>query len=195
MTFLLTTIIVGDNPTNDFVIFANVLAIVLKLAIIVTNQLFLFLLLLLLKLRVSNQWLPSARSPRLMDPNFTIFTVNLQNIITNTIHMVGNASFSFSLLVLFGMPPSSWLMDFACCNHMIPNLPLFSQFEPAPHLLNIRTTNGSTMFGHNIGSILTSNLLVPNLSYNLFFMRKLAELGYRITFDYSGYTAQDLRMK
>ena len=48
------------------------------------------------------------------------------------------------------------------------------------------------MFGHNIGSISTSNLSVPgdfnvpNLSYNLFSVGQLAELGYRITFNYSG---------
>ena len=95
--------------------------------------------------------------------------------------MVGNASFSSSLSVLFGISPSSLLMDFACCNHMTPYSFLFSQLELASHLLNICTTNGSTIFGHNIGSISTSNLSdpvifnVPNISYNL---------GYRITFDY-----------
>ena len=56
------------------------------------------------------------------------------------------------------------------------------------------------MFGHNIGSISTSNLSVPrvfnvpDLSYNLFSVGQLAELGYRIIFDYSGYIVQDLRM-
>ena len=55
------------------------------------------------------------------------------------------------------------------------------------------------MFGHNIGSISISNLSVlgvfnvPNLSYNLFSIGQLAELGYRITFDYSGCIVQDLR--
>ena len=63
---------------------------------------------------------------------------------------------------------------------------------PALHPLNIRTTNGSTMFVHNIGSISTSNLSVPgvlnvpDISYNLFSVGQLAELGYRIIFDYSG---------
>ena len=53
------------------------------------------------------------------------------------------------------------------------------------------------MFGHNIGFISSSNLLVPrvfnvpNLSYNLFSMGKLAELGYCITFDYSWCIVQD----
>ena len=53
------------------------------------------------------------------------------------------------------------------------------------------------MFGHNIGFISTSNLSVPmvfnvpNLSYNLFSVGQLAELGYRIIFDYSGCIVQD----
>ena len=57
------------------------------------------------------------------------------------------------------------------------------------------------MFGHNIGSILTSNLSVPrvfnvsNLSYNLFSVGQLAELSYCITFDYSGCIVQDLRTR
>ena len=46
------------------------------------------------------------------------------------------------------------------------------------------------MFGHNIGSISTSNLSIPkvfnipNISYNLFSVGQLAELSYRITFNY-----------
>ena len=131
--------------------------------------------------------------------NITISTVYLQNIITNTIRMVGNASYSSSLLVLFGMSPSSWLINFVCYNHMTPHSSLFSQLESAPHSLNICTANGSIMFGHNIGFISTSNLSVPrvfnvpNISYNLFSMRQLAELGYRITFDYSRCIVQDSR--
>ena len=130
---------------------------------------------------------------------FTISTDDLKNIIANTIRMVGNASYSSSLSALSGMPPSSWLMDSACCSHMTPHLSLFSQLNPTPHLLNIRTANGSTMFDHNIGSISTSNLSfprvfnVPKLSYNLFFVGQLAELGYHITFDYSGCIVQDPR--
>ena len=55
------------------------------------------------------------------------------------------------------------------------------------------------MSGHNIGSISTSNLSVPgvfnvpDLSYNLFFVGQLAELGYRIIFDYSRCIVQDSR--
>ena len=55
------------------------------------------------------------------------------------------------------------------------------------------------MSGHNIGSVTTSNLSVPgvfnvpDLSYNLFSVGQLAELGYRIIFDYSGCIVQDPR--
>ena len=130
---------------------------------------------------------------------FTISRDDFINIITNVIRMVGNASYSSSLSALFGMFPTPWLMDFACCNHMTPHSPLFSDLKPAPHPLNIRTTNGSIMSSHNIGSVATSNLSVlgvfnvPDLSYNLFFVGKLAELGYRIIFDYSGCIVQDPR--
>ena len=108
---------------------------------------------------------------------FTMSTDDLKNIIANVIRMVRNASYSFSLSALSSISPSSWLMDSVCCNHMTPHSSLISEPKPAPHPLNIRTANGSTMFGHNIGSVSTSNLSVPrvffnvlNLSYNLFSM-------------------------
>ena len=94
--------------------------------------------------------------------------------------MVGNASYFSSLSVLFGMSPSSWLMDSACYNHITPHSSLFSQLELVPHPLNICIANGSTMFGYNIGSISTSNLSVSRvfnvlkLSYNLFSVEQLA---------------------
>ena len=98
------------------------------------------------------------------------------------------------------MSPSFWLMDSACCNHMTTHSSLFSELQPTPHPLNIHTANGSTMSGHNLGSVSTSNLSVlgifnvPNLSYNLFSVGQLVELGYRIIFDYSGCIMQDSRI-
>ena len=130
---------------------------------------------------------------------FTMSTDDLKNIIANVIRMVSNASYSSSLSALSGMSPSAWLMDSPCCNHMTPHSSLFSELKLAPHPLNIRTASGSTMSGHNIGSVSTSNLSVPgvfnvpNLSYNLFSVGQLAKLGYRIIFDYSGCIVQDSR--
>ena len=130
---------------------------------------------------------------------FTISTDDLKNIIANVICMIGNASYSSSLPVLSGMSFSSWLMDSACCNHMTPHSSLFFELKPAPHPLNISTANGSTMSGHNIGFIWTSNLSVsevfsiPDLFYNLFSVGQLVELGYCIIFDYSGCVMRDLR--
>ena len=128
-----------------------------------------------------------------------ISTNDLKNIIANVIRMIGNASYSFSLSVLSGVSPSSWFMDSACYNYMTPHSSLFSKLKPAPHPLNIRTANGSIMSGHNIGSVSTSSVLVPevfnvpDLFYNLFFVGQLVELGYRIIFDYSECILQDSR--
>ena len=130
---------------------------------------------------------------------FTISRDDLINIIANVIRMVGNASYSSSLSALSGMSPTSWLMDSFCCNHMTSHSSLFFDLKLASHPLNIRIANSSTVSSHNIGSVSTSNLLVlgvfnvPDLSYNLFFVGQLAELGYRIIFDYSGCIVQDLR--
>ena len=83
---------------------------------------------------------------------------------------------------------------------MTPHSSLFSELKPAPHPLNIHTANGSTISGHNIGSVSTSNLSVPgvfnvpDISYNLFSVGQLTKLGYRIIFDYSRCIVQDPRM-
>ena len=142
---------------------------------------------------------PVSAQSKSSECTFTMSTDDLKNIIANVIRMVGNASYSFSLSALFGMSPSSWLMNFTCCNHMTPHSSLFSELKPTPHPLNIRIVNGSTMSGYNIGSISTSNLSVPgvfnvpDLSYNLFSVGQLAELGYCIIFDYFGCIMQDPR--
>ena len=126
-------------------------------------------------------------------------TNDLKNIIANVIRMVGHASYSSSLSILFGMSPSYWLLDSTCCNHMTPYSSLFFELKPAPHPLNIHTANGSTMSGRNIGSVLTSNFSVPgvfnvpDIFYNLFSVGQLAELDYRIIFDYSVCIVQDPR--
>ena len=135
---------------------------------------------------------PISAKSKFSRSTITISIVDLQNIIANTICMVSNASYSSSLLITSSMSPSYWFMDSNCCNHMTSHSFLFSQRAPAPHSLNICIANGSTMSGYNIGFVSTSNLSVPrvfnilDLSYNLFSTGQLAELGYRIIFDYSG---------
>ena len=142
---------------------------------------------------------PISAQSKSSERTFTMSTDDLKNIIANVIRMVGNASYSSFLSALSGMSPSSWLMDSACCNHMTPHSSLFSKLKPAPHPFNIRTANGFTISGHNIGSVSTFNLSVlgvfnvPNLSNNLFSIGQLAELGYRIIFNYSRCIMQDPR--
>ena len=75
---------------------------------------------------------------------------------------------------------------------MTPHFFLFSKLDHTPHPLNIHIADGSTMHGNSLGFVSTSNLSiprvfhVPDLSYNLCFVGQLAELGYRLIFDYSG---------
>ena len=82
---------------------------------------------------------------------------------------------------------------------MTPYSSLFSKLDPAPHPLNIHIADGSTMHGNSLGFVSTSNLSVPgvfrvpDLSYNLCFVGQLAELGYRLIFDYFGCIVQDPR--
>ena len=115
----------------------------------------------------------------------------LQEIITQAVRMVGNAFLSTALSVLPGKF-QTWLFDSACCNHMTPHSSLFSKLDPAPHPLNIHIVDGSTMHGNSLAFVSTSNLSVPrvfhvpDLSYNLCSVGKLAELGYRLIFYYSG---------
>ena len=103
---------------------------------------------------------PISAHSKSSERTFTMSTDDLKNIIANVIRMVGNPSYSSSLSALSGMSPSSWLMDSACYNHMTPHSPLFSKLKLAPHPLNIHIANGSTMSGHNIGSVSTTNLSV-----------------------------------
>ena len=90
--------------------------------------------------------------------------------------MAGNASLSTALSILLGKS-QTWLFDSAC-NHMTPHSSLFSKFDLAPHPLNIHIADGSTMHGNSLG-FSTSNLSVPgvfhvpDLSYNLCFVRQL----------------------
>ena len=113
--------------------------------------------------------------------------------------MADNASLSITHSILLGKS-YSWFFDSVCCNHMTPHSSLFSKLEPAPHPLNIRIADGSTMHGNSLGFVSTSNISVPrvfhilDISYNLFSVDQLAELGYRLIFYYYGYTVQDSRM-
>ena len=172
----------------------------MRLAINATNQLLPFLLLLLLTLRVSNQWLSSLQSPSLLDPlspfpQLTFKTLSPIPFIWLVMYLIPLLSQLYPVCLI---PLGLWILLVATTWHL--SHPYFSQLELALHPLNIRTTNGSTMFGCNIGFISTSNLLgpgifnVPTLSYNLFSMGQLAELGYHINFNYSGCIVHDLRM-
>ena len=109
---LLVAIIVADNPANVFVIFANVLATILRLAIIATNQLCQFLLLLLLTLRVSNQWLPSLHSLSLQDalspcPQITLKISSPMSFVWLVMHLIPLLS---QLYLVCLLPLDLWIL-------------------------------------------------------------------------------------
>ena len=66
--------------------------------------------------------------------------------------MADNASLSITLSILLGKS-YSWFFDFVCCNHMTSHSSLFSKLEPAPHPLNIRIADGSTMHENSLGFV------------------------------------------
>ena len=115
----MVVIIVTDNPTNVFAIFANVFAIfanvlatILRLAIIATKQLFQFLLPLLLTLRVSNQWLPSLHNLSLPItlspfPQMTLKTSSPMSFIWLVMHLISLLSQLYLVCVL---PLGLWIL-------------------------------------------------------------------------------------
>ena len=125
------------------------------------------------------------------ESTITLTTDQLEDIITQALIRAGNASSSSTFSVLPGKF-SSWLLDFACCNHMTPYPSFFSHTSSDRHAPTIHTTNGSTMLIHNIDTVSTFKLSisdvfhVPQLSYNLLFVGQLAKFGYRIILDYFG---------
>ena len=71
---------------------------------------------------------------------------------------------------------------------MTPYLSLFSKLKLALFPLNSHIADGSIMHGNSLGFVSTSNLSVLevfhvlDISYNLYFVGQLAELGYRLIF-------------
>jgi hypothetical protein len=87
---------------------------------------------------------------------------------------------------------SSWYIDYACWNHMTPNLSIFSTKSVLPRPTTIYTANGSHLDVSHIGSVSTYQLsmsdtyLVPNLSLNLLSIGQLCELGLELHFPKRG---------
>jgi hypothetical protein len=82
---------------------------------------------------------------------------------------------------------------------MTPHPSSSTTYVPSPHSSLIRTIDGSIMTINNIGTINTPSLSipkvfhVPELSFNLLYVRQLCELGYKLVFDFFGVHVQDPR--
>ena len=125
-SLLFIATIVADNPTNVFAIFFKCLGHNIETCYQrnkSTVSIFVAIIANIESIQPMDLVSAKSKSSRFI---ITISIVDLQNIIANTIRMVGNASYSSSFSVLSGMSLSLWLMDFACCNHMTPYSSLFS---------------------------------------------------------------------
>ena len=100
-------IIVADNSVNVFAIFANILATILRLVIIATNQLFSISITTIANIESVQPMAPVSAQFKSSGRTFTMSTDDLKNIIANVIRMVGTAFYFSSLSALFGMSPSS----------------------------------------------------------------------------------------
>ncbi|RVW98117.1 Retrovirus-related Pol polyprotein from transposon TNT 1-94 [Vitis vinifera] len=108
---------------------------------------------------------PTVSTSQSSGSTINLSSTELQEIITQAVRMVGNASLSTALSVLPGKS-QTWLFDSACCNHMTPHSSLFTNLDPAPHPLNIHIADGSTIHGNSLGFVSTSTLSVPRVFHD-----------------------------
>ena len=108
----------------------------------------------------------------------------------NQVHLPSSSASNTALSTISGTSPT-WLLDSACCNHMIFT-PDVVPSHTSTSLPTIYTTKGSPMHVSYLGNVSTSALSVsnvyqiPKLTYNLFSFGKLTELGFSLTFSSTG---------
>uniref|UniRef100_A0A2N9HNS0 Reverse transcriptase Ty1/copia-type domain-containing protein n=1 Tax=Fagus sylvatica TaxID=28930 RepID=A0A2N9HNS0_FAGSY len=127
----------------------------------------------------TNQTPIAAIAPAHSESTITLTTDQLEDIISQALVQAGSASAS-SVLYVLPSKFSSWLLDFACCNHMTHYPSFFSHTSSARHAPSIHTANGSTMLVRSISTISTSKLsisnVIPGRSMNLGTGRRIGHL-------------------
>ena len=89
-----------------------------------------------------------------------------------------------------------WLLDSGCCNRTTSSPDVVSS-HTSTSLPTIYTTNGSPMHVSHLGNVFTPALSVsnvyqiPQLTYNLLYVGQLTELGFSLTFSFTGVVMQD----
>ena len=122
-------------------------------------------------------------------PTSSLSIEDLQ-VLVNQVHLPSSNASNISLSTISGTSPT-WLLDFACCNHMTSS-PDVVPSRTSTSLPTIYTINGSPMHVSHLGNVSTPALSVynvyhiPKLTHNLLFVGKLTELGFSLTFSSTG---------
>ena len=119
---------------------------------------------------------------------------DLQDMV-NQVHLPSSSASNTALSTILSTS-STWLLDYACCNHMTSS-PDVVPSHTSTSLPTIYTTNGSPMHVSHLGNVSIPALFVsnvyqiPKLTHNLLSIGKLMELGFSLTFSSTGVVVQD----
>ena len=94
------------------------------------------------------------------DPASSLSIADLQDVV-NQVHLPSSSAFNTALFTISGTSPT-WLLDYACYNHMTPSPDVVSSYT-STSLPTIYTTNGSPMHVSHLGNISTPALYVSNV--------------------------------
>ena len=130
-------------------------------------------------------------------PASSLSMTDLQDMV-NQVHLPSSNASNIALSTISGTS-STWLLDFACCNHMTSSTDVVSSHN-SPDLPTIYTTNGSPWHVSHLGNVSKPTLTISNvyqisqLTHNLLSVGQLTELGFSLIFSFTGVIVQDSHM-
>ena len=130
-------------------------------------------------------------------PASSLSIANLQDMV-NQVHLPSSSVSNTALSTISGTSPT-WLLDYACCNHMTSSRDVVPS-HTSTSLPTIYTANGSPMHVSHLGNVSTPALSVsnvyqiPKLTHNLPSVGQLTKLGFSLTFSSTGVVVQDSQM-
>ena len=128
------------------------------------------------------------------DPASSLSIADLRDMV-NQVHLPSSSASNTALSTISSTSPT-WLLDYACCNHMTSS-PNVVPSHTSTSLPTIYTANGSPMHVSDLGNVSilalsVSNVYqIPKLTHNLLSVRQLIELGFSLTFSSIGVVMQD----
>ena len=138
--------------------------------------------------------LSTVESHSKFGPTSSLFMAYLQDMV-NQVHLPSSSASNTALSTISGTSPT-WLLDYACCNHMTSSLIVVSS-HTSTSFPTIYTANGSPMHVSHLGNVSTPALSIsnvyqiPQLTHNLLSVGQLTELGFSLTFSSIGVVVQD----